>query len=353
MGQKESKHKLSYYSTTDTQDYSMLKKAGSLSTLATYGKVHDRKGSIKRSRSFTDKIEEPGFVEKLRERVEAEAKLLNEWVHEARVKHPASLISLSSLVVASSLKISLDIERLPCKRELKKQIEFMMLPVFDEPIADQSVIFSNGGHTISYNGKSYSTTVLSTPQDKGIQSSRHAWIYYIENSRVQGWMQIGVVDKARWLEKCKTVWDGNPHPYRKGEIARRSNGNFHSGRDAAEATIARDSIFLGGYGRGDTIGVKLDCDNNEICWTRNGEAYGKPVSISSGPLWPSVSLDSPGEAVSLIYYTCSVRSVMYRKEYSNSIDNKRNNAICSDAINFKPIHTHPAIFKKHATIDRF
>ena len=84
--------------------------------------------------------------------------------------------------------------------------------------------------------------------------------------------------------------------------------NFHSGRDAAETTMVDERIFLGGYAKDDTIAIKLDCNKLEISWTRNGEPYGNSVSIPSEPVWPSVSLDSPGEAVSLVYYTCSVWS---------------------------------------------
>lgn len=352
MGQKHSREQVHCTPPVDgLEDYTMLKKAGSLSTLATHGRLKkEQRGSLKRSRSFTDTLDNAEFVMKLRERVEKEARELNEWVDQSRSTSVPSLLALSSLVVASCLKTPLDVERLPCNRELKRQVEFMVLPVFDEPLADPLVSFSNGGHTIVYKGKSYSTTVLSTQQDRGLHSGRHAWIYYIENSRVQGWVQLGIVDKARWCSKCRTMWDGNPHPFRKGEVARRSNGNFHSGRDASEATIAHDSIFLGGYGRGDTIGMKLDCDKHVMCWTKNGEDYGKPVTFPSGPVWPSVSLDSPGEAVSLIYYTCSVRSSAYRKEYQDSSKITVGN---EQSISIKPLHVRPpAALKKHATIDR-
>ena len=362
MGQKESRQQRVYRSSPRSEgatEYSMLKKAGSLSTLAAHGGLTGRKekvGSLRRSRSVSDRLDEADFLEKLRDRVEKEAKELNDWAHDVNKNCPETLLSLSSLAIASSLRTPLDIERLPCKRSIKMLVEFMLLPAFDESIANPAVVFSNGGHTITYNGKSYSTTVLNTPMDRGLCRGRHAWIYYIENSRVQGWMQIGAVDKNRWSQNCTTIWDGNPHPHRKGEVARRSNGNFHSGIYASEATIARDSIFLGGYTKGDTIAVKLDCVKHEMQWTKNGESYGKPVSVSSlGPLWPCVSLDSPGEAVSLVYYTCSVRSGAHRLEYLTSTSSNSNTkTICNDSINLKPIHSRPiAVFKKHATLDRF
>lgn len=359
MGQKESRQQHGPARSSDgATEYSMLKKAGSLSTLASHGGLtgrRDKAGSLRRSMSFNDRLDEAEFVDKLRDRVEKEAKELNEWANNVSIQCPESLQALSSLVIASSLKTPLDIERLPCKRTIKMLVEFMLLPAFDESIADSSVVFTNGGHTITFNGKSYSTTVLHTPNDRGLYRGRHAWIYYIENSRVQGWMQIGVVDKNRWLQKCKTIWDGNPHPHRKGEVARRSNGNFHSGRDATEATMVHDSIFLGGYTRGDTVAIKLDCEKKEILWTKNGDPYGKPVSISSlGSVWPSVSLDSPGEAVSLVYYTCSVRSGIHRQEYITTANNNNTKSMYNESINLKPIHSRPiAVFKKHATIDRF
>ena len=354
MGQKGSRNIYNSRPEGQADQQTSLKKAGSLSTLATHGRLTSRKeksGSLRRTRSFTERQEEEEFQEKLRLQVEVEAKALNEWAHAA-ANSPAKLLSLASLAVASSLRTPLDIERLPCKRALKEQVEFMFLPVFDESIADPSVVFSNGGRSITYNGKSYSTTVLKTLLDQGLCNGCHAWIYYIENSRVQGWMQIGVVNKARWDTKCKTVWDGNPHPHRKGEVARRSNGNFHSGRDAAEATMVHESIFLGGYTKGDTIAIKLDCNKHEISWTRNGEPYGNSVSIPSEPVWPSVSLDSPGEAVSLVYYTCSVRSAKHRKLYHNE-SNNNTSSNSNSSINFKTLNPHPNILKKNATLDVF
>ena len=128
---------------------------------------------------------------------------------------------------------------------------------------------------------------------------------HIDNSRVQGWIQLGVVGKIRYDSQCKTIWDGNPHPFRRGEIARRNNGNFHSGMCELEATMVQETIYLGGYGMGDTISVLVDFDIRQIQWMKNGEAYGGKVSFANDmlPFYPSVSLDSPGEGVTLAYYT--------------------------------------------------
>ena len=293
----------------------VIRKAGSLSTLASHNRLTNKKEkttTLRRTRSFSEQQELEEQQRQLREKVEKEAQELDEWIRQRPSKHlyqPPKLQDLASLLIARSLRTSIDVERLSCNREIKNQVEYMLSPVFDETIADPSVAFSNSGCTIIYNGKSYTTTVLKTPKGRGIFEGRCGWILYIENSRVQGWIQIGVVDEARWKTKCKTIWDGNPHPFRKGEIARRSNGNFHSGRNATEATMVQESIYVGGYGRGDTIGVKIDFDSKEIIWTKNGETYGSPVSFPHGPILPSVSLDSPGESVSLLYYTCSLRSI--------------------------------------------
>ena len=345
MGQKNSRRLV--YNTPEVERPTQLRKAGSLSTLVTHGPYTSKKEktfSLRRTRSFSERQEEEDIYEQLRERVEKEARYLNEWVSELR-ESPSKLQMLASLAVASYLKTPLDIERLPCQRSVKEQVEFMLVPVFDERIGDPSVAFSNSGHTIYYNGKSYSTSVIKTPLDQGIYNGRHAWILYIENSRVQGWIQIGIINKYRWDMKCKTSWDGNPHPFRKGELARRSNGNFHSGRDTTEATIAYDSIFLGGYGKGDTIGVKLDCERNEISWTKNGEPYGDSVSIPEKPVWPSISLDSPGEAVSLVYYTCTTRSHKHRTQYNNTISHD----ISHDYT--RPLYS--GMKNKYPTLDRF
>lgn len=161
---------------------------------------------------------------------------------------------------------------------------------------------------MQYTGKGYSTTVMKTPFNSGLSHGRHAWIFYIDNSRVQGWIQIGLVDKDRFDVECKTTWDGNPHPFRHGEVARRNNGNFHSGKSELEATMVQETIYLGGYGYSDTIGVQVDFDMHQIQWLKNGEPYGGRVSFEPElcPLYPSVSLDSPGEGVTLAYYTGSL-----------------------------------------------
>ena len=59
---------------------------------------------------------------------------------------------------------------------------------------------------------------------------------------------------------------------------------------------------MGGYTNGDTITVLLDFDSHTIQWLKNGTGYGSSVTFNDTVLYPSVSLDSPGEAVSLIYY---------------------------------------------------
>lgn len=294
-------------------DVPMLKKAGSLSTLGAHSSrltgKKERTGTLRRTRSFTEHQEEEEKRRKVAERVEKEAREMNEWVREPHKtnNNPPALQDLAALVIANSLSSTMDIERLQCSRELKDHIEFMLAPVFDESVANNSVSFSNSGRTILYNGKSYSTTTMKTPKDCGLSRHRCAWIMYIENSRVQGWMQLGVVDRERWATKCKTVWDGDPHPFRKGEIARRNNGSFHSGRHSYEATMLHEGIYIGSYTKGDTIGIKVDFETKEIHWTKNGEDYGKPVKFNGEAIWPSVSLDSPGEAVSLLYYTCWLR----------------------------------------------
>ena len=304
-------------------DLPMIKKAGSLATLgistgssSTLGSLgkKEKRGTLRRTRSFTEQQEaEEALKKEVTKRVEKEAREMNEWVrhkpsNNLHHQQPATLQDLASLCIATALKTPMDIERLSISEELKEYVEFMLAPVFDKTMAEPGVSFSNSGRTIVYNGKSYSTTVLKTPQSRGVDSGRCAWILYVENSRIPGWIQVGVVDRFRWLKNCKTVWDGNPHPFRKGEIARRNNGNFHSGRFEYEATMVHDDVYVSGFGRGDTVGLKVDFDLKEIQWTKNGEDYGNPVSFDGGPIWPSVSLDSPGEGVSLLYYTCSVRS---------------------------------------------
>ena len=214
-----------------------------------------------------------------------------------------SLVDLAAVAVAKNLSSPFDVEELPVTRELKTAIEFRLSPTFDQSIADPKMSFTNGGRSTQYLGKGYSTTAMKTPFGCGFQHGRHAWIIHIDTSRVQGWVQIGVVDQERFKSNCQTIWDGNPHPFRVGEMARRNNGNFHSGRSQLEATMVHETIFLGGYGVRDTIAVQVDFDTRQIQWLKNGELYGDKIPFESSPLYPSVSLDSPGEGVTLAYYT--------------------------------------------------
>lgn len=274
-----------------------------------------RKGStssLKRSRSF--KGEKEIQEQQLREKIEAEAKEMDKWVSELPRKcrefaTVPKLTELASHAVAETLNSPLDVEGLPVNRQLKDIVEFRLSPTFDQEILDKKtsdkLSFTNGGRSVQYNGKGYSTLVMKTPSNCGLSRGRHAWIIHIDNSRVQGWIQIGLVDKERFDTKCKTIWDGNPHPFRHGEIARRNNGNFHSGRSELEATMVAETIYLGGYGTFDTIGVQVDFDTLQIQWLKNGEPYGGRVFFDQDqcPLYPSVSLDSPGEGVTLAYYT--------------------------------------------------
>lgn len=281
-----------------------VRKAGSLTSL-TFGRMGRKNGSIKRSRSFRENKE---IMEALfRQRIEKEAKDLERWVNERPKKYREhivpKLVDLSAVVVAQSLQKPTDVEQLPVARDLKDAVQFRLLPTFDETVADAKVAFSNGGHSIQYCGKGYSTTVLKTPFGRGLRRGRHAWIISVDTSRVQGWMQIGVADQERVDAKCRTTWDGNPHPFRKGEMARRNNGNFHSGRNELEATMVAETIFLGGFAPGDTIALKVDFDMRQLQWLKNGEDYGGRVPFESDILHPSVSLDSPGEGVSIVYYT--------------------------------------------------
>ena len=281
-----------------------VRKAGSLTSL-TFGRMGRRNGSIKRSRSYRETKEAMEAL--LRQKLGEEAKGLERWVSERPKKYRehvvASLVDLSAVVVAQSLQNPADIDCLPVARELKDAVEFRILPTFDETIADPKTVFSNGGRSIQYAGKGYSTTILKTPFGRGLRHGRHAWIIFVDTSRVQGWMQIGTVDQGRVNSKCRTTWDGNPHPFRRGEMARRNNGNFHSGRSELEATMVAETIFLGGYSPGDTIALKLDFDSRQLHWLKNGEEYGGKVPFESDVFHPSVSLDSPGEGVSIVYYT--------------------------------------------------
>ena len=334
MGQKPSARSGLVYPTTSVDVHAgELKKAGSLATIANHGRLtgkREKAGTLRRTQSFDRQQELEEAKKRLLERAEREANVLNDWVssRDCKVSQPSSLVELASLATAACLRTAMDVERLPCSREIKDQVEYMILPVFDETIiTSDSIAVSNAGHSLVYNGKGYSTTVVKTLHNRGLSRGRYAWMFHIDKSRVQGWMQLGVVSQARWAEKCATKWDGNPHPFREGEMARRSNGNFHSGWSATEATMVHDSIYVGGYGHGDTIGIKLDMDAREISWTRNGEPYGPPARLGKGSVWPSVSLDSPGEAVSLLYFTCNVRCNQHKRLYFNPNNRHRNSIV--------------------------
>lgn len=305
----------------------LRKRVGSVSSLARLSptKKAEKGATLRRSRSYQELLELEERQRALYDRVEREATAMEEWASAwpGKKTHIASLHELACIAVARCLNTVMDVERLPQERKLKEAVEFAMSPTFDEELAMPKVGFSNGGRTIRYDGKGYSTTVMKTPFDAGLRKGRHAWIIYIENSRVQGWIQIGVLDQERWKNGCHTEWNGSPHPFRPGEIARRSNGNFHSGLCANEATMMRESIFLGGYTTGDTIGVKVDFDSKEIQWTRNGEQYGSPISFSANVLYPSVSLDSPGEAVSLFFYTSSLTATNTESNNHNKTIRKK------------------------------
>ena len=66
--------------------------------------------------------------------------------------------------------------------------------------------------------------------------------------------------------------------------------------------VLRPSLLVGGFTTGDTLAVKLDLDTGTIQWLRNGEEYGPVEAVNGEEFFPSVSLDSPGEAVTLAYY---------------------------------------------------
>lgn len=307
MGQGKSRDRTAYVAPEITQQ--PIRKTGSLTSLS-FGKMGRKSSSatVKRSRSFREMKESQEQL--LREKLEAEAKELDKWVNEKSKRcreYPVPrLKDLAGVAVARTLDNPLDVERLPVSREVKQAIEFRLSPTFDLAIADAKIAASNGGRSIQYTGKGYSTSVMKTPFNSGLQHGKHAWIVHVDTSRVQGWMQVGVVDDERFKSKCVTPWDGNPHPFRRGEMARRNNGNFHSGRSELEATMVQETIFLGGFGQGDTISIKVDFDAREIQWLKNGQDYGGKVFFEPGALYPSVSLDSPGEAVTLAYYTGTV-----------------------------------------------
>ena len=325
MGQNTSKSGV-YYPPPE-QRLLLRKRAGSVSSLARLTstspmkKMDKKGGTLRRSRSNQELMELEDRQRALYERVDKEAAAMEEWAASwpGKITEVPSLHELACLAVARCLDAATDVERLPQSRKLKEAVEFAMSPTFDEEMAMPKVDFSNGGRTIRYHGKGYTTTAMKTPFGAGLRRGRHAWIVYIENSRVQGWMQIGVVNEERWNNGCHTEWDGNPHPFRLGELARRSNGNFHSGKCANEATMMRESIYLGGYNTGDTIGVKIDFDHRTIQWTKNSEDYGSAITFDANVLYPSVSLDSPGEAVSLLFYTSSLTAT--KKQSQNGTVN--------------------------------
>lgn len=300
MGQSRSKSAV--YVSPELPPNQPIRKTGSLTSL-TFGRV--RKGSIKRSRSFRENKELQ--EQALRDKIESEAKDLDKWVSERPKRYRKQVVprlaDFAAVSVARCLRNPMDVEGLPVTRELKEAVEFRLSPTFDQTIADTKVAFSNGARSIQYTGKGYSTVVMKTPFGRGLRHGRHAWIVHVDTSRVQGWIQIGVVDDERQKNKCHTAWDGNPHPFRKGEIARRNNGNFHSGRNELESTMVQESIFMSGYNLSDTIAIKVDFDMQQLQWLKNGEEYGGRVPFEADAIHPSVSLDSPGEGVTLCYYT--------------------------------------------------
>jgi hypothetical protein len=267
-------------------------------------KSHNKSRKLKRRPSLKKRtVEDPYVV--LKEKIEREAKMLDAWVSEqynSSQPQIPNLFDLCAMSVASRLRQSSDVVRLPLAQDLKDAVGFRVSPTFDEELSDPKVSITNEGRTLTYVGKGYSTTVIRTPFGRGLKSGRHSWLVYIDCSRVIGWMQIGVVNEERMSVDCKTVWDGNPHPVRIGEMARMSNGNFHCGRPSSERTMSQDTLLLGGYTTGDTIAVLLDVDAGTIQWMKNGEDYGHVEQLDGEIFYPSVSLDSPGESVTLAYY---------------------------------------------------
>ena len=67
-------------------------------------------------------------------------------------------------------------------------------------------------------------------------------------------------------------------------------------------SVSQDILLLGGYTTGDTIAVLLDIDAGTIQWMKNGEEYGNVEQLNGEVFFPSVSLDSPGESITLAYY---------------------------------------------------
>ena len=175
---------------------------------------------------------------KLREKIAKEAKGLDDWVSERPgvAQTVPSLTDLSTWAISIRMKQPSDVQRHPLTQELKDAVEFRTSPRFDQTTANENVVISNDGRTVKYKGRGYSTTVMQTPFRRGFKQGRHAWLTYIDCSRVIGWMQIGIVNEERMATGCKTVWDGNPHPFREGELARRNNGNIHRGQTSLTHT---------------------------------------------------------------------------------------------------------------------
>ena len=211
-----------------------------------------------------------------------------------------SLLFLTSKLISRCIKHYDAIDKLPIFQLLKDCITYHIFPIIDRNFLQENVEILNNARTLRYRGRGYSTSILFVPKDKGFTRGRYSWLIRIERSRVPGWMQIGVVNTERKLSFLKTIWDGNPHPFRKGEMAQRNNGNYHSGIKPEEGFMSSGSIFSGGYTTGDVISVQLDMNNREISWFKNGEIYGSPMIISGSELFPSISLDSPLEEVSIL-----------------------------------------------------
>jgi len=260
-----------------------------------------KRNSQKRAQTMPKDIEE---IVKVRKRILREGNTLKAWVDSRVCKchEVPSLSELASLAVANQLNEVQDVNKLPIFQELKYAIEFRFCPTFDDSEPQDKVQFSNNNRTIVYTGRGYSTTCMRTPFGKGLRNGRHAWLLHVDTSRVVGWMHIGIVNEERKETGCKTIWDGNPHPFRKGEMSRSSNGNFNSGVRDTQVQVMQ---FAGGYTSGDTVGVKLDFDAGTIQWLRNGEDYGEPAQLQNDVVYPSVSLDSPGEGVTLAFYAGS------------------------------------------------
>lgn len=257
-----------------------------------------KRNSQKRAQTMPKDIEE---MVKVRKRLSREAKSLKAWVdtRACKCREVPSLSELASLAVADQLNNPQDVNKLPIFQELKYAVEFRFCPTFDDSDPQDKIQFSNNNRTVVYTGRGYSTTCMKTPFGKGLRNGRHAWLIHVDTSRVVGWMHIGVLNEERKEAGCRTIWDGNPHPFRKGEMSRSSNGNFNSGIQDRRVQAMQ---FAGGYTTGDTIAVKVDFDAGTIQWLRNGEDYGEPAQLQDDILYPSVSLDSPGESVTLAAY---------------------------------------------------